>query len=171
MGVVLVGLGKLSTFVGVNESEVIVAATEAFRKYLQRTRRRLTPEREAVLTAIFGAKGQLTADGLREALGSGPMIISRATVYNTLSLLTDSGLARRIQLDDMAPRYEAVRGRAKTASIHLVCRSCGKVRRIDDTEIERMVRAKRFDAFTTQLYEVNIYGTCSRCQRRLKSKK
>lgn len=63
---------------------------EQFREHLTAAGKRLTKEREIVATAIFSLRPPFTPDAVLAVIGKTPRI-SRATVYRTLSMLTDSG--------------------------------------------------------------------------------
>mgnify|MGYP000783883496 CR=1 FL=1 len=71
--------------------------------------------------------------------------VSRATVYNTVDVLVDSGLIVRHQLTAQAVQYE-LRMLAET-HLHLISR------------------------FTPEYHALYIYGLCSKCKYRLQRKK
>lgn len=82
----------------------------------------VTAQRLAVLRAVAG-QSHGTADAIagavREAIGT----ISRQAVYDTLSLLVEKGLVRRIQPAGSAALYE---DRVGDNHHHIICRGCGK---------------------------------------------
>lgn len=68
------------------EKEVIQAVHELLDKYLETSKHRKTPERYAVLDAVFAMKGRFSIESLSEQLLKKNFRVSRATLYNTLKL-------------------------------------------------------------------------------------
>ena len=62
--------------------------------------------------------------------------IGQATVYRTLKLLADSGLAKAVEFGDGAMRYEILYGQSHHD--HLICESCGVNVEVVDPAIERL---------------------------------
>ena len=60
---------------------------------------RPTQQRVRVAQVLLAAPAHMTADQLLAALKESPSRVSKATVYNTLKLFVDHGLARQIHLD------------------------------------------------------------------------
>ena len=60
---------------------------------------RPTQQRVRVAQVLLAAPTHMTADQLLAALKQSPSRVSKATVYNTLKLFVDHGLARQIHLD------------------------------------------------------------------------
>ena len=60
---------------------------------------RPTQQRIRVAQVLLAAPTHMTADQLLAALKQSPSRVSKATVYNTLKLFVDQGLARQIHTD------------------------------------------------------------------------
>ena len=60
---------------------------------------RPTQQRVRVAQVLLAAPTHMTADQLLALLKQSPSRVSKATVYNTLKLFVDHGLARQIHLD------------------------------------------------------------------------
>jgi Fur family iron response transcriptional regulator len=60
---------------------------------------RPTQQRIRVAQVLLAAPTHMTAEQLLAALKQSPSRVSKATVYNTLKLFVDHGLARQIHLD------------------------------------------------------------------------
>ncbi|MCS7259590.1 MAG: transcriptional repressor [Anaerolineae bacterium] len=88
-------------------------------------------------------------------------LLSRATVYRTLELLTNLGLIRPILLNDTAQRYVNGEG----GHHHLVCSVCGAVFEFERCGIDRLAAelAERFD-FRIRSHLLEFYGICRTCQ-------
>ncbi len=87
----------------------------------------VTPQRLAVLAAVQDSP-HATADtvvhDVRRTIGS----ISRQSVYDSLAVLAETGLLRRIQPAGSATRYET---RTGDNHHHVVCRTCGDLADVD----------------------------------------
>ncbi len=86
--------------------------------------RRRTRQREAILAALRGAPGPLSAARVREAAGRVVPGLGRATVYRALRTLREEGLVSVVELPGEEPLYE-ISGRGEHC--HFRCRSCGGV--------------------------------------------
>lgn len=83
----------------------------------------ITAQRLAVLRAV-ASYSHITADGVAAAARAEIGAISRQAVYDTLGLLVDKGLIRRIQPVGSPAMYE---DRVGDNHHHLICRTCGRV--------------------------------------------
>lgn len=98
---------------------------------------RHTPQRDAIVELIFDSDEHFTADELWEKLRSrgSELRTSRATLYRTLSLLTEAGLLQEIDLGDGQTTYDP-NFLGKPTHNHLVCVDCGKVLEFEDEHLE-----------------------------------
>jgi Fe2+ or Zn2+ uptake regulation protein len=85
--------------------------------------------------------------------------MSLPTVYATLDLLADLGLARRVSVGGPVlydPRTED--------HVHLRCRACGKVEDLElDVDTTRALRAARAAGFEADTAELVVEGRCAAC--------
>ena len=133
--------------------------------YLESNGLRKTPERFAVLKHIVSFSKHFTAEQLYDLLEANSYHVSRATVYNTLELLTRAQLVRRHAFDGVLVQYEKV---GVSRHCHLVCRHCGKVKEARDPHMIAFMNTRKFAAFSADYYSLTFYGICSTCARRLK---
>ncbi|MEM8930803.1 MAG: Fur family transcriptional regulator, partial [Acidobacteriota bacterium] len=97
-------------------------------------------------------------DAVRAALGS----ISRQAVYDTLGILAEKNLVRRIQPAGSAARYE---DRVGDNHHHLICRGCGDMFDIDCVVGAAPCLAPNDDhGFEIDEAEVIFWGRCPDCQ-------
>lgn len=123
---------------------------------------RLTPARQAVITALLATGGHLSADTLAEAVHETAPQVGRMTVYRTLDLLSQVGLVRPVYQGTGAAHYVLI---DSGHHHHLVCAGCDTVIEFDDcvvAEIERVV-AERFQ-FEVWGHLVEFYGRCANCR-------
>ena len=122
----------------------------------------VTAQRLAIMRAV-SARPHATADELvddvRAVIGS----ISRQAVYDTLGVLTDKNLVRRIQPAGSAARYE---DRVDDNHHHLICRGCGKTYDVDCAVGRKpCLTAKDAHGFEIEEAEVIYWGRCPSCRK------
>lgn len=79
---------------------------DLFTRYLAEKKLRKTEERYAILECICSFPGHFDMCLLHQKLEEMNFHVSRATVYNTVDVLVDSGLIVRHQLTAQAVQYE-----------------------------------------------------------------
>ncbi len=101
-----------------------------------------------------------TVDEIYKSLSKEIPTLSKTTVYNTLSLFLEKGIARVITIEENETRYDAdmdVHG-------HFKCVECKKVYdvpvKIDQILIDGM------EDFKINEYHVYFKGICSKCQNK-----
>lgn len=103
-----------------------------------------------------------TADGLAEVVRSEIGTVSRQAVYDSLGLLVERGLLRRIQPAGSSARYEH---RVGDNHHHLVCRSCAAIVDVDCAVGERpCLEAVDAAGFLIDEAEVIYWGSCPSCR-------
>lgn len=121
----------------------------------------VTAQRLAVLRAVasrpHGTANEV-ADDVRQEIGS----ISRQSVYDTLTLLTDRDIIRRIQPAGSSARFE---DRVGDNHHHLVCRLCDRLVDVDCStgEAPCLIPVESGD-FVVDEAEVTYWGVCPDCQ-------
>jgi Fur family transcriptional regulator, stress-responsive regulator len=121
---------------------------------------RVTPQRLAILRALRDHGAHATAEEICRTIRDDLPGTSVPTVYATLDLLVELGLARKLDLGLGSARYDA----RTDPHQHAVCRGCG---RIDDLELlldrDRLERATREAAFHPDSAELVVTGLCREC--------
>lgn len=136
-----------------------IQAEEIFKAYLKQGKNRITPERFEILRAAFAYSGHFTADELYIAMKNSASDVSRATVYNTLDLLTQCGLVRLRNFGNTI-RYFECSLHAKNHD-HLICLDCGKIIEIENTGIDNLQsEICKQQGFEPATYSFTIYAHC-----------
>ena len=122
----------------------------------------VTAQRLAIMRAV-SSRPHATADELiddvRAIIGS----ISRQAVYDTLGVLVEKNLVRRIQPAGSAARYE---DRVGDNHHHLICRGCGTTFDIDCALGEAPCLVADDDhGFEIDEAEVIYWGRCPSCRK------
>ncbi len=138
-------------------------ALALFTAFLRERELKVTSGRLAVLRTLHEADGPLDADEVFLRLKRSQRSVSRATVYNTLELLIEAGLANRHRFAPDRFSYERVHGAQH--DVHLVCDLCGTVLGATEptlTELETLVAGQL--GFTMQRATLQIHGRCATCR-------
>jgi Fur family ferric uptake transcriptional regulator len=131
---------------------------ERWRAYIQERRLNTTAQREAIVEQFLRTKDHVSIDELLNKVRKRHPKVGYATVYRTLKLLVDSGLAVERQFGDGQARYEVVGDHHD----HLICMKCGLILEFEDDEIERLQDriAERLGNFTVLRHRHELYGLC-----------
>lgn len=120
----------------------------------------VTAQRLAVLAAVSG-RPHCTADDIVQDVRAEIGVISRQAVYDTLGVLADKGLIRRIQPAGSPARYE---NRTGDNHHHLICRTCGRTVDVDCAVGAAPCLTPADDAgYAIEEAEVIYWGRCPEC--------
>jgi Fur family ferric uptake transcriptional regulator len=136
-----------------------------FRDYLSNKGYKVTQQRMGITHAFFDFDGHPTAEELLNAVRKRDPSVSQATVYRTLKLLSEAGLAKEMHFGDGMARFERYRDE-KEHHDHLICERCGQTIEFFSAEIERLQEkfAKRHQ-FTPTRHRLYLYGICPICRK------
>lgn len=135
-----------------------------FVQYLRDNNLKVTKERLMLLEELFNSGGHLDADSLLFQLRNRDKRVSRATIYRTLDLLVQCGLARKSRLGREHYVYEKVTPGKRHD--HMVCTNCGRIIEFYDPELEdRQQQVCLAHRFQPTFYSLQIQGLCAECQR------
>jgi Fur family ferric uptake transcriptional regulator len=141
------------------------AATRALRgfaEYLGRAGLKATRQREAIARAFFVSGRHLSAEELHGRLRATHPRIGLVTVYRTLKLLRQAGLATERQFGDAYTRFDP--SPADWAHHHLICTRCGQIQEFMDTTLQALRRrVAQTRGFRVTDQKLELYGLCRRC--------
>src|SRR5262245_26009272 len=107
---------------------------ERWAEFLKERNLNTTQQRELIVDAFLRSHEHVSIDELLARVRRRSPTVGYATVYRTLKLLVDSGLANPRQFDDGQTRYEV----AGAHHDHLICVKCGLILEFENDEIERL---------------------------------
>lgn len=140
-------------------------AAQQLSEYLAGRGLKSTNQRDTILHVFVNAGSHLSADELYSRIKKTHPRIGYATVYRTLKLLAEAGMAEERRFEDGFTRYEyrATDGHHD----HLICTRCGEIIEFENDQIEELQSnvAKRRH-FRVLSHKLEIYGLCSACQDR-----
>jgi len=124
---------------------------------------RSTSQRDAILNAFIEAGQHLSADELYARVRKSHPRIGYATIYRTLKLLAEAGLAEERRFEDGFTRFEYKAPNAHHD--HLICTRCGTIIEFENESIEALqqeVAGRK--GFKVLSHTLEIYGICAGCQ-------
>ncbi len=130
-------------------------------RYLEEHSLKHTKQRDAILEVFLQATGHITSEEIYQRVQDEHPSIGYTTVYRTMKLLCDAGLATERHFDDGLTRYEI----AHEHHDHLVCIRCGKIIEFECQMIESTQNeiAARY-GFRVLRHRHELYGHCATCR-------
>ncbi len=125
---------------------------------------KVTKERSAILRAFIEAERHVTAEELYRMMREKHASIGLATIYRTLNLFCECGLAEQRQFGDGQARYELTYN--VNHHDHLVCTQCKKIIEFENMDIEKLQeKVAKAHHFTIYSHKLELYGLCSDCAK------
>ena len=139
------------------EKEILV-------EHLQRAGLRRTAQRDLILETFLRTEEHLTSEDLYRLVQREDPTVGHTTVYRTLKLLTEAGLAREVRFGDNKTYYEHHYNHQHHD--HMICTGCGGVIEFYSAEIEALQdqMADNF-GFRPTHHSLRLWGVCSECQQ------
>jgi Fur family ferric uptake transcriptional regulator len=138
-------------------------ANGPWRSYLRKKGFKTTQQREAIVDAFLRSSGHVALDDLLARARRTHPGVGLATVYRTVKLLEEAGLAASRQFESGHTLYEVAQGRAHHD--HLICQQCGYIVEFESDEIERLQTAvARRMGFNVLRHRHELFGLCEKAQ-------
>jgi len=151
-----------------DSAQQIETVRQVFSEYLKQHGLRKTPERFAILETAYTMQHHFTVEQLLvEVIETRNFHVSRATVYNTVELLTESKLLSRHLIGGGA-QYEKVYN--TDSHYHLICTNCGAVSEFHDAKLYQTLTSLKTRRFMAQSYSLYVYGLCGKCVSAMRKK-
>lgn len=141
----------------------------AFHAYLQDQQLRSTRQRDLIVTSFGRSDDHVSVDDLLTVVKGQDQAIGYATVYRTLKLLVEAGLAAERNFGDGLTRFEM---RSAQHHDHMICEQCGHIVEFHDEQIERrQEQVVREHGFELSRHRHELFVRCldAHCPRRPKS--
>lgn len=131
--------------------------------YMAKKGLRSTAQRRLIVDTFFEGSPHVTIEDLLAEVRAKDRGIGYATVYRTLKLLAECGVASERRFGDGLSRYELA-DEASTHHDHLICLSCGKITEFEEPRIEELQDeiATRY-GYEVSTHKHELYGTCPDC--------
>src|SRR5947207_9963557 len=138
---------------------------EVFLKHIQKKGLKRTAQRDLILEVFLGNEGHVSGEDLYRLVRKQDPNVGQTTVYRTLRLLTDAGLAREVRFGDGRAHYE--HNYKHEHHDHMICSVCGKIIEFYSPELEAIqdtMAAKHKFQLTSQL--LRMIGICADCHQK-----
>jgi Fur family transcriptional regulator, ferric uptake regulator len=149
----------------VKKKEEFAQEKEIFLEHIQKAGLRRTAQRDVILEMFLRTEEHLTSEDLYWLVQKLDPTVGHTTVYRTLKLLTEAGLAREVRFGDNKTYYEHHFNHAHHD--HMICTECGRVIEFFSQDIESLQdqMADKF-GFRMSHHSLRMWGVCSECQKK-----
>ncbi len=145
--------------------EMVGEAQDIFHQHLRRIGLKHTEQRDTILRTFLETHDHLSTDELYRLVRRRDPRIGFTTVYRTLKLLAECGLASAVEFQDGVARFEHQYNRR--SHHHMVCTECGSSVEFFSPEIEKLEQEiGRKHNYETTRHTFQIYGLCESCRQR-----
>ena len=140
---------------------------EVFLKHIQKQGLKRTSQRDLILDVFLRTEKHLSSEDLYRLVRELDPNIGQTTVYRTLKLLSEAGLAREVRFGDGRTHYE--HNYKHQHHDHMICSRCGKIIEFFSAELEAIQDAMAAKhRFQINEHLLRIIGVCAECRRALK---
>ncbi|MGB9720956.1 MAG: Fur family transcriptional regulator [bacterium] len=142
---------------------------ERLKKLSKKQHLKSSHKRQSIIEYFLTQDKHLSAEELYNKIKNSFSGIGYSTVYRTLKLLVECGLASARHFEEGITRFEPIH--PKEHHDHLICIKCGAIVEFANQEIERIQRriARKYK-FRVQDHKLEIYGLCQKCVRKARKK-
>jgi len=145
------------------EKHSLTTLRDRLADYMDKKGLRSTAQRRLVTELFFKSDGHLSIEDLWAKVRRRDPKVGYATVYRTLKMLAESGIAYERKFGDGVSRYEVAH--EDEHHDHLICTECGRIVEFEDEEIEKLQEALAKKAgFRLTRHVHELYGHCRDCQ-------
>src|SRR5436189_3100455 len=140
-------------------------AKKKFMDFLVEKGLRVTTQRQTIIDTVFSTEEHFTAEQLLEWSRAKDPSISRATVYRTLPLLTESGLVREMDFGKDYKFYDPNYADHPNHN-HIICNDCEKIVEFESDRLERLENeiSHRL-GFEVKSQRLQITGRCEELKK------
>ena len=124
--------------------------------------KKVTPQRLAICEFVISSREHPTVELVYKAVKKKYPTLSLATVYQTLHLLTESGVLQELGTRDGISRYDS----DPSPHINLVCKNCGTIQDYKSKSVEEFLSQISVELERPLIGQhLEIYSYCDQCQK------
>jgi Fe2+ or Zn2+ uptake regulation protein len=132
-----------------------ITIMESFREHLKKHGINPSVQRLVIYDYLYKNHNHPTVDNIYSSLSPSMPTLSKTTVYNTLKLFVDKGVAIIVNIDEHEARYDA----DISMHGHFKCKGCGSFFDVQLTKPE----INSLEGFRIDSYQINMKGYCRIC--------
>ena len=152
-----------------NRQQSMTEEQEVFLNHIQKKGLKRTSQRDLILDVFLRTERHLSNEDLYRLVQEEDASVGQTTVYRTLKLLTEAGLAREVRFGDGRTHYE--HNYKHEHHDHMICSECGKIIEFYSAELEALQDAMAAKhRFEISQHLLRIIGVCAECRRARKQK-
>src|SRR5881398_2418020 len=137
---------------------------EVFHQHIQKQGLKRTAQRDLILDVFLNTEAHVSGEDLYQLVREKDPTVGQTTVYRTLRLLTEAGLAREVRFGDGRAHYE--HNYKHEHHDHMICSECGKIIEFYSAELEAIQDAMAAKhKFEVKQHLLRILGVCANCRR------
>ncbi len=137
---------------------------EVFLAHIQEKGLKRTAQRDLILDVFLRTEEHLSSEDLYRLVHKEDSSVGQTTVYRTLKLLAEAGLAREVRFGDGLTHYE--HHYKHQHHDHMICSNCGKIIEFYSAELEAIQDAMAAKhKFQVEQHLLRIIGICADCRR------
>ncbi len=141
------------------------AAKQKFLDFIGTKNLRMTSQRMVIIETVFSTEEHFTAEQLLDWARKRDRSVSRATVYRTLPLLTESGLVREMDFGKDYKYYDPNYADHPNHS-HIICGDCDKIVEFESEKISKLEdEISHKLGFAVKTQRLQITGTCEQLKK------
>src|ERR1700693_957618 len=145
--------------------EMVREAQAILHRHLKRVGLKQTAQRDTILGSFLETRDPLSTDELHRLVQKKDAGIGYTTVYRTLKLLAECGLASEVAFHDGIARYEHQDNRRRHH--HMVWTVGGSSVEFFSPKVERLEQENgRRHSYTPARHTFQIYGLCEDCRKK-----
>ena len=146
-------------------AEMVREAQGILHQHLKKVGLKQTAQRDTILRTFLETREHLSTDELHRLVKKKDPRIGYTTVYRTLKLLAECGLASEVAFHDGIARYEHQYNRR--SHHRMVCTECGSSVEFFSNEVEKLEQeiGRKYHYMTTR-HTFQIYGVCEDCRKK-----
>ncbi|HUA15363.1 MAG TPA: transcriptional repressor [Verrucomicrobiae bacterium] len=150
--------------------QMVREAQEILHRHLKQVGLKQTGQRDTILRTFLETRDHLSTDELHRLVQKKDARIGYTTVYRTLKLLAECGLASEVAFHDGIARFEHQYNRR--SHHHMVCTECGSSVEFFSQEVSELEQeiASTYHYVPTR-HTFQIYGVCEDCRKKSATRK
>ena len=136
-------------------------AHDRLTEYMRRKGLKLTRQRETILQAFLSGQKHVAIDELLLQTRELHPGVGHATVYRTMKLFVEAGIAHEHNFSDGPAQYEPAEAGGDEHHDHLICTACDRILEFENDEIEALQeRVAKGHGFRLTDHRMQLYGIC-----------